>query len=121
MRRTIVVLAVCGAAASIVAAVARPGVESRPAASLRIAAAKPLTVVGRNFLPRERVRLTATLAGEKRTLAVTAGRTGLFRVEFDQLATSRCDAVRVVAVRRSGAVVVVKRLPAPACSTARAP
>jgi hypothetical protein len=118
MRRTIVMLAVCGALASVVAAVAWPGVQSGPAPSLRIAAASPLTVVGSSFRPHERVRVTATVASEKRTRAVTAGRTGRFRVEFEQLGASRCDLIRVVAVRRSGRLVVVKRLPAPACSTA---
>jgi hypothetical protein len=39
-------------------------------------------------------------------------------VEFEQLGASRCDLIRVVAERRSGRLVVVKRLPAPACSTA---
>jgi hypothetical protein len=33
-----------------------------------------------------------------------------------QLTASRCDALRVIVVRRSGALVVLKRLPAPACS-----
>jgi hypothetical protein len=117
MRRTVVILAVCGVAASIVAAVARPGVESRPAPALRISVAKPLTVAGRNFRPREHLRVTATLAGEKRTLAVTAGRRGRFVVEFDQLAATRCDLIRIVATRRSGRLVVLKRLPPPACST----
>jgi hypothetical protein len=114
MRRTVVVLAVCGAAASIIVAVARPGVESRAAPSLRIAAAKPLTVVGRNFRPNEHVRVTATLAGEKRTLVVTAEQ-GRFQVVFEQLGATRCDLIRIVAVRRSGKLVVQKQLPAPAC------
>jgi len=118
MRRTIVMLAVCGALASVVSAVAWPGVQSGPAPSLRVAAANPLTVAGSSFRPHERVRVTATVASEKRTRAVTAGRTGRFRVEFEQLGASRCDLIRVVAVRRSGRLVVVKRLPAPACSTA---
>ena len=100
-------LAVCGALASVVATVAWPGVQSNP-----------LTVAGSSFRPHERVRVTATVASEKRTRAVTAGRTGRFRVEFEQLGASRCDLIRVVAVRRSGRLVVVKRLPAPACSTA---
>ena len=73
---------------------------------------------GRNFRQRERVRVTATLAGEKRTLAVTAGQTGRFRVVFDRLGASRCDSIRIIAVRRSGRLVVVKHLPAPACSPA---
>ena len=118
MRRTVLVLAVCGAVASIVTAVALPAAGSRPAPSLRIAVAKPLTVVGRNFRAREHVRVNVTLAGEKRTRVVTAGPTGRFQVEFDQLGATRCDLIRVVVVRRSGALVVLKQLPAPACSPA---
>jgi hypothetical protein len=118
MRKSVLVLGVCGAAASIVTAVAWPRVASRPAPSLRIAVTRPLTVTGRNFRQRERVRVRATVGGEKRTLAVTAGETGRFRVNFDQLGASRCDSIRIIAVRRSGRLVVVKRLPAPACAPA---
>lgn len=117
MRRTISVLIVCGAAAGLVAAIARPSVDSGPNPSLHILAAKPLTVAGRNFRPHERVRVTAkiTVTGERRTTAVAAGGTGRFRVEFGQLGVSRCAELRIVAVRRSGRAVVVKHLPAPAC------
>jgi hypothetical protein len=117
MRRTIVLLVLCGAAAGIAAAIARPGLKSAPAPSLRIAVANPLVVTGRNFRPHERLRVIATVAGEKRTRTLTAGRTGRLRVELYQLGASRCDSIRIVAVRRSGRLVVVKRLPAPACST----
>src|SRR5258706_319150 len=86
---------------------------STPATTLGLAKPEPLTVVGRNFRSHERVRVSATLEGRKRTRAVTAGQTGRFQVVFVQLAASRCDAIRVVAVRRSGALVVLKRLPAP--------
>jgi hypothetical protein len=113
---TFVVLAVSAVVASLVAAVARPGVESRRAPSLRIAVAAPLTVTGTKFRAHERVRITATVASGKESRAVTAGRTGRLRIVFGQLAASRCDLVRVVAARRSGRLVVVKRLPAPACS-----
>jgi hypothetical protein len=116
MRRTVVVLGVCGIVAGIAASLALPAVHSRPAPSLGLAKPEPLTVVGRNFRSHERVRVSATLDGRTRTRAVTAGQTGRFQVVFMQLAASRCDAIRVVAVRRSGALVVLKRLPAPACS-----
>jgi len=53
---------------------------------------------------------------EKRTRAVTAGPNGGFGVVFDRLGATRCDVIRIVAVRRSGRLVVVKHLPAPACS-----
>lgn len=116
MRRTVALLAVCGITAGVLVSLAQSAVHRR-AATLGIAAARPLTVAGRNFRPHERVRVTATVAGEKTTRAVTAGQTGRFRVEFEQLGATRCDLVRIVAVRRSGRAVVVKRLPAPACST----
>lgn len=50
----------------------------RPA--LKIAAVKPVTVIGQGFLPGERVRVTA--AGYRRT--VTAGARGGFGVVFAQ-------------------------------------
>lgn len=116
MRRTVVVLVVCGIVAGVAASLALPAVHSRPAPNLGLAKPEPLTVVGRNFRPHERIRVSATVAGRERTRAVTAGKTGRFHVVFMQLAASRCDAFRVVAVRRSGALVVLKHLPAPACS-----
>jgi hypothetical protein len=98
------------------AAVARPAAQvGRPAPSLRIAVATPLTVAGRNFRPHERVRVTATVEGQKLGRALTASGAGRFTVVF-RLGASRCDLLRVVAVRRSGAAVVLKRLPSPACS-----
>ncbi|MFL5958991.1 MAG: hypothetical protein ACJ75G_01810 [Gaiellaceae bacterium] len=118
MRKTVAVLAVCSAAAGIVPAVAQPRVHVRPAPSLRLAARSPLTVAGRNFRPRERLRVTATVASRTRTVAVHAGTAGRFKVTFLRLAATRCDLLRVVAVRRSGALVVLKSLPAPACSAA---
>lgn len=116
MRRAVVVLAVCGLAASIVAAVALSAVQSPPAPSLSITVARPLTVAGRHFRPHEHVRITATLAGQRTTRSVNVGRTGRFQVVFAQLGMSRCDQLRVVVTRRAGALVVLKRLPAPACS-----
>jgi hypothetical protein len=117
MRRTIAVLTVCAAVAAVVAAVARPDANRGARPSLRIARAEPLAIAGRNFRPHERVRLTATVASSKRTRSVTAGPQGRFQVQFEQLGASRCDLLRVVAVRRSGKLVIVKRLPAPACLT----
>jgi hypothetical protein len=111
-----VVLVVCGIAAGVAASLALPAVHDRPAPSLGLAKPEPLTVVGRDFRSHERVRVSVTLDGRKRTRAVTAGQTGRFQVVFMQLGASRCDAIRVVAARRSGALVVLKRLPAPACT-----
>jgi hypothetical protein len=116
MRRTVVLLVVCGVVAGVAASLALPAVHSRPAPNLAVAKPEPLTVVGRNFRSHERVHVTATVAGRERTRAVTAGKTGRFQVVFMQLAGSRCDALRVIAVRQSGAVVVLKRLPPAACS-----
>ncbi len=113
MRRTVAVLAVCGAA-GIAAAVSGPAL-GRSVPSLGITARQPLTVVGSSFRPREHLRVTVTLPGRVRSRSVTAGRTGHFEVVFLQLSASRCDLLRVVAIRQSGARVVLKRLPPPAC------
>jgi hypothetical protein len=116
MRRTVAALAVCGIVAGVAASLALSASNRRPAPNLTLTKPEPLTVVGRNFWPHERVRVTATVAGRKRTQAVTAGKTGRLHVVFRQLDWSPCDALRVVAARRSGALVVLKRLPARACS-----
>jgi hypothetical protein len=121
MRRTVAALAICGIVAGVAASLALPASSRRPTPNLGLTKPAPLTLTGRSFRPHERVRVTATVAGRKRTQAVTAGKTGRLHVVFMQLDWSRCDALRVVAVRRSAALVVLKRLPAPACSTARAP
>jgi carbohydrate-selective porin OprB len=116
MRRTVAALAVCGIVAGVAASLALSASNRRPAPNLGLAKPQPLTLAGRNFRPQERVRVTATVAGRKRRQTVTAGQTGRLHVVFRQLGWSRCDSLRVVAVRRSGALVVLKRLPAPACS-----
>lgn len=117
MRKTIAALAVCGIATGALAPLAQPAAHRRPAAALDIRSTSPLTVVGSGFRPREHVRVSATLAGLTRTLRATVGSTGGFRVVFLGLGASRCDELHVVAIRQAGTLVVLKRLPAPACST----
>jgi hypothetical protein len=56
----------------------------------------PLTVAGRGFKPKERVRLTAN----GRRKLVTAGRRGTFEVTFP--AANTCNGVFVVAVGSKG-------------------
>ena len=76
----------------------------------------PLTVAGAGFHSRERVRVTATVADATQTVRIVTTRIGGFRAALSELTPTRCDLIRVVAVRRSGTTVVLKRLPSPACS-----
>jgi hypothetical protein len=116
MRRTVGVLAASSLAAVAFAAVGPSVTSGRPLPTLRIVGLQPLTVAGRGFGAREHVRVTAQAEGATQTVAVTALRGGTFRVTFAGLTASRCDMVRVVAIRRPGTLVVLKRLPMPACS-----
>jgi hypothetical protein len=113
MRRTATILLLLALGGAVLAG----GGSARTAqtAKLRLLAMNPLTVVGTGFHSRARERVTATSAGATQTVRATATRTGSFRVTFDELAPSRCDLIRVVAVGRAGATVVLKRLPLPAC------
>jgi hypothetical protein len=88
---------------------------------LRIVALSPLTVGGIGFHPRERTRVTAYAGAGSQTVRIVATRLGTFRVTLDQVAPTRCDLIRVMAVRRSGAIVALKRLPSPACLPVTSP
>ena len=91
-------------------------VRTSATAKLQLLATNPVTVAGTGFRSRERVRVTAWAGSEKSpTARVVATRIGSFRVSLDELSASRCDLVRVVAVRSTGDRVFLKRLPAPEC------
>jgi hypothetical protein len=118
MRRTSVLLLLVALSGAALAGV---GSASTAPAALRLLAVSPLTVVGTDFHSRERTRVTATSPGATQTLRVTATRIGSLRVIFDELTPTRCDLIRVVAIRRGGTIVVLKRLPSPACLPSRTP
>jgi uncharacterized protein Veg len=78
-----------------------PAASATPAsttgrAAVEIVEISPLTVAGRGFKPKERVRVTAN-GGRK---SVTAGRRGRFEVAFP--AANACNGVFVVAVGSKG-------------------
>ena len=83
-------------------------------ASLRVTRTTPLTVAGSSFKSRERVRVTATVAGSASTRAVRASRRGALSATFST-AADRCSSVRIVAVGNAGSRAIIKRLPGPAC------
>ncbi len=86
---------------------------SSAGAALRLVERQPLTVRGTGFARHENVRLT--LLGRQRTSTHTrADGHGTFIVTFP-VGSSRCDRLRVIAIRSGGGRVVLKRLPPPAC------
>jgi hypothetical protein len=113
MRRTASLVLFLGLAGAALAA-AGPA-QTSPAPRLRIVALSPFVVGGTGFNPRERTRVTANAGTGSQTVRVVATRLGTFRVTLDQVAPTRCDLIRVVAVRRGGTIVAFKRLPSPAC------
>lgn len=82
------------------------GAQPRPA-SLQLVQRAPLTVAGRGFSGREPVTLTAAARGAVRSVAVTSGRNGRFRVRFD-LRLTRCSAFVVRAVGRLGSRAILQ-------------
>ena len=113
MRRTASLLLVLALAGAVLADVCPAKTSQTP--KLRIVGLNPLTVGGMGFHPRERTHVTAYAAADSQTVRIVATRFGTFRVTLDQVAPTRCDLIRIVAVRRSGTGVVLKRLPSPAC------
>ncbi len=106
-------------AAALVLGVAGIGnaAGSTAKASLRLTDRQPLSVQGRYFLSRERVRVR--VSGEvSASRIVRANSAGSFGVRFDDLAVGRCDLIRVVAVGGRGSQATLKTLPAPACMPA---
>ena len=112
MRRHAVLVVAAAAALCIVGhSAGSPGVKP----SLRVIDLQPLTVQGDGFAVRERVRVN--LYGVTRaSRRVVANRFGTFVLRFAEVTATRCDLIRVVAIRRGGQVWL-KRLPSPACHT----
>jgi hypothetical protein len=119
MRRTANLALVLALAGAVVAAVSPAKASQTP--RLRIVALSPLTIGGTGFHPRERTRVTANTGAGSQTVRVVANRLGTFRVTLDQVTPTRCDLIRIVAIRRSGTIVAFKHLPAPACLPESAP
>jgi hypothetical protein len=80
---------------------------------LKLERSIPLTVRGRRFYARERVRLSAGA----RAARATARSRGTFVVTIP--GTTACNTVRVVARGSAGSYAVVKLLPSPDCLPAR--
>jgi hypothetical protein len=77
-------------------AVPAPAASTAGRATLEIVRTSPLTVAGRGFKPKERIRVTA----DGRRKFVTAGTRGRFTVAF--LAANACNGVFVAAVGSKG-------------------
>ena len=77
-----------------------------PRAAVRISDRDPLTLRGRHFKARERVRLVVTLKRDTRTHKVRASRSGTFQSAFADLKWERCGGnLTVVATGSRGSRV----------------
>jgi hypothetical protein len=110
--RTLHAIGVLAVIAALVATEATSAAPRHP--TLRIAKLQPLTVEGRRFLPRERVRVQVS-DPKLATRRVIAGKTGSFTVRFADIGATRCDLIRVIAIRTGNRSVEMKQLPSPAC------
>ncbi len=113
--RTAAVLGACAIAAAVVLGFTILGGSAAGAArpSLHVVRSTPLTIQGRHFGARERVRLTA---GSK-TIRTKANGAGFFIITIRS--ADRCSSTRVLARGTAGSYAVVKVLPSPACLPAR--
>ena len=110
MRRALTPIAV------VVTAVVVAGSSSGGAAraSLQLLQGKPLVVRGAGFRAAEKVRVTV-YAKVGRVKRATAASDGTFRSTFRDVALSRCERVRVVAVGNRGSRAELKRPQLPGC------
>ena len=120
----LIVLIACGASATSISA------GSSGKAYLRVVDRDPLTVQGRAFKSRERVRVVASVPASAQTMAsgseiarktVRATATGSFRVVFSEMSVDRCSLVRVTSVGARGSMAVLKVLPSPMCTPSHSP
>jgi hypothetical protein len=99
-------------ALSVAAGTASAGARTAPA--LRLLDRTPLSVGGEHFAPRERVLVT--VRGEVAAArTVRTGTAGTFVATFRDVAASRCDMLRVVAIGGAGRRAQLKLLPPPMC------
>jgi hypothetical protein len=100
---------------SIVAVGATASAE-RQQPRLMLAATAPVTVTGRGFRGRERVRLVATLDEQRRSRVVRASTLGTFTAQFDTLYKHPCSAEGTVRATGSlGSLAGTKIPPGPDC------
>jgi hypothetical protein len=124
------VLIACGATATSISAGSTDSVGSTGKAYLRLVDRDPLTIQGRAFKSRERVRVVASVPAADQTMTsgselvrktVRATVTGSFRVTFSEITVDRCSLVRVTSVGARGSMAVLKVLPSPMCTPALTP
>jgi hypothetical protein len=77
-------------------------------ASLRLAAAQPVSLGGSRFLDGERVTVVASSQGRMRSRTVTAGDAGTFLVRFTGMPFDRCHGFLAVARGARGSFAVYK-------------
>ena len=120
----LIVLIACGASATSISA------GSSGKAYLRVVDRDPLTVLGRAFKSRERVRVVASVPESAQTMGsaseigrktIRATATGSFRVVFSEMSVDRCSLVRVTSVGARGSMAVLKVLPSPMCTPSHSP
>jgi hypothetical protein len=87
---------------------ALPALGAQPRrASLELRSTNPVIVVGRGFVPREPVLLTATAGSVQRIVPLIARRNGTFRARF-RLQLGRCAPVTVLAVGTRGSRAILQ-------------
>jgi hypothetical protein len=102
--------------ASVAALAASAGAVASTNATLSLVARRPIVLQGRNFHPRERVRVTLQM-GVTRTKDVLAGSAGSFTITFTGTTVPHCGGVFAHARDSRGTTASLK-IPLPACQAA---
>lgn len=87
---------------------------------LRLTDRDPLTLRGRGFEARERVRVTLYAPVSARRVK-RANVNGSFQVIFLSVSADRCEMVRALVTGDEGSRVILKLLPSPACAPTFSP
>lgn len=112
------VLVIALAVATAVAAACAAGSPRKPAPTLTLASHDPVSVAGRHFAPRLKVRLVVS-AAQRQVRRVIANRHGAFSVSFTTV-IDRCSVWSVSAAQPGRAPVVVRGGAKPGCPPAGA-
>lgn len=111
--RTALVIALALSLALFGSAASGGGGVSSGKATLKLVRGAPLTLQGAQFVPGERVRVSA-VSEQRQTKRVIANRRGVFVVGFPQVTYDRCNGLIALAVGSRGSRASLKR-PQPLC------
>jgi hypothetical protein len=95
----------------LLALVAFPAGSAATSPKLSVTDRSPFTVRGHGFVPRERVRVVVTAAGDGTTKWVTSGSAGGLTLQFPTVKLGSCPAYAVRAFGAKGSRATLRFMP----------